>query len=384
MNIATIKGMKQPVRNKPEIPKEKMPVEAVKWWQADITFGKAIPDKIKEGFYLELQTLIKAGVDMRSALDLIIMQQKKAKFISIFKIIQADIINGSSLSDAVLNHKGFTPYESLSIKIGEETGRLQDVLEDLSKYFQKKIKQRRQVMAALSYPIIVMTVAVLAVVFMANFVVPMFGDIFKRFGNGELPVLTRMVINGSATLRKFSGLWLLILFSIGGFAWANRKKDWFRKISTTVLLKIPVAGELISKIYLARVANSLALLTGAGVPMLQAIALVRQMISFYPIQTSLLDVETQLLKGKSLHACLAAYNIYPAKMVALVKVGEEVNQLSSFFKRINEQYTDEIEHNTAVLSTLMEPFIIIFLGLVVGLILIAMYLPLFKLGSSLG
>lgn len=380
MDSASIKKFKKTPSGKSALTAK----EEIKWWQKDISFSQGIPDKVKEGFYLELQTLLNAGVDMRSALDLIIMQQKKQRFNMMFTNIQTNIVNGYSLSDAVLQQKGFTLYESLSIKIGEETGRLQEVLADLSKYFQKKIKQRRQILAALTYPAIVMSVAILAVLFMANFVVPMFGDIFKRFGNGELPVVTRMVIKGSDLLKKYSLLWIAGIITIILLAWTQRKKDWYRKFMSSVLLKLPVAGELTRKIYLARLCNSLALLTGAGVPILQSIALVRQMIGFYPIQTSLLDIEAELLTGTSLHSCLSAYSIYPAKMVALIKVGEEVNQLAAFFKRINEQYTEEIEYSTSVLSNLMEPFIIIFLGLVVGLILIAMYLPLFKLGNGLG
>jgi type IV pilus assembly protein PilC len=353
-----------------------------RWWQQDISFTKGIPDKIKEGFYLELHTLLSAGVDVRSAIALVAEQQKKARFTKLFGTIQADIISGATFSAALQQHNGFSNYEIFSIQIGEETGRLPVVLKDLYQYFQKKIRQRRQIISALTYPAIVISVAIIAVVFMANFIVPMFSSIFQRFGNGELPAITQMVVSISQFTRRFAAGWLLLILLCIALIWSQRNKPWYRKNMSALVLKLPGIGNLVSKIYLARMANSLALLIGARVPMLQAIQLVQQMIPFYPVQVSLVAVAENILKGQSLHSSLAAHKIYPAKMVALIKVGEEVNQLDVFFEKIHQQYTEEVAYDTSLLSSLMEPLIIVFLGLVVGVILIAMYLPLFKMGQG--
>ena len=139
---------------------------------------------------------------------------------------------------------------------------------------------------------------------------------------------------------------------------------------------------LVKKIYLARFCNSMRLLINAKLPLLRAIALIRQMIGYYPIDSSLQKVEDDIMNGKSLHESLRQFNIYPRKLVQLIKVGEETNQLDYFFGKISEQYVDEVEYKTSMLSSMMEPLIIIFLGLVVGVILIAMYLPMFQMGNS--
>jgi len=147
-------------------------------------------------------------------------------------------------------------------------------------------------------------------------------------------------------------------------------------------LKIPVAGSLVQKIYLARFCNSMRLLINAHLPLLRAIALCRQMIGYYPIESSLQLVEDDIMKGKSLHQSLQQFSVYPSKMIQLIKVGEETNQLDYFFAKISEQYIEEVEYKTSTLSSVMEPLIIIFLGLIVGVILISMYLPLFQMSKS--
>jgi type IV pilus assembly protein PilC len=143
-----------------------------------------------------------------------------------------------------------------------------------------------------------------------------------------------------------------------------------------------VIGPIIRKLFLSRLANTMSLLIGAKIPIVQSIRLVRQMVDFYPIERSLREVEENILSGTPLHKCLGRHPIYPPKMISLIKVGEEVNQMELFFNKISDQYSNEVEYQTSLLSKFMEPLIIVVLGLVVGVILIAMYLPLFKLGQS--
>lgn len=140
---------------------------------------------------------------------------------------------------------------------------------------------------------------------------------------------------------------------------------------------------MIRQVYLARLCQAMALLTGAQVPLTRALSLCRKMVGFYPLEQSLQRVEDEVMHGKPLHESLAAFPVYDRQLVALIKVGEEVNRLPEFFARTGLQYTEAVEHRSATLAALMEPFIIIFLGLFVGIILIAMYLPLFQMGSGL-
>jgi len=345
-------------------------------------FGASLlSGKAREEFYLELATLLEAGVDIKSSLELIAGEQSKAAVATLFTKISASVVSGKTLSDSIRERGEFSSYEYFSVQIGEESGKLTRVLKELAGFYSKKVKQRRQIMSALSYPIVVLTTAVGAVFFMITFVVPMFSGIFRRFG-GELPAVTKAVIAASAFLRSAGPLLLASVILIWFYLYSQRKALWFKKYSAQLLLKAPLFGTLIRKIYLARFSYSMTLLIGSRIPILRAIGLVREMIAFYPIESSLSLVEEDILQGVPLHLAMSRHTIYPKRMVSLIKVGEEVNQLEQFFDKIATQYNEEVEYQTSVISSVIEPVIIIFLGVIVGVILISMYLPLFKLGSS--
>ncbi|WP_448698217.1 type II secretion system F family protein [Mucilaginibacter sp. AW1-3] len=348
----------------------------------DISFGsQEISDKKKEALYLELSSLLQAGIDLKSSFELIIADQDKEKDKELFTTIQQAILGGMTFSQALGQTHKFSLYEVFSLQIGEETGKLIEVLHDLAKYYTSKIKQQRKIVSALTYPCIVLSTSLGAVFFMLKFVVPMFGDVFKRFG-GKLPWITEKIIAVSKVLEdNFSKVFVLLLI-IAMALFSVRKTEQYRKMLSLAVLRIPVVGNLVQKIYLARFCNSMRLLINAKLPILRAIALIRQMIRYYPIDSSLAVIENDILQGKTLYQSLQQFKVYPAKMVQLVKVGEETNQLDYFFGIISEQYVDEVEYKTSTLSSVMEPLIIIFLGLIVGVILISMYLPLFQMSNS--
>lgn len=349
----------------------------------DITFlGKSFSDKIKESFYLELGSLVEAGLDIRSSMELIRDEQDKKKPKAIQSEILNNVINGSSLSSAMKRNKNFTPYEYFTIEIGEETGKLVNVLKQLSEYYKTKIKQRRQIIGALTYPIIVLFVAFVSVSFMMNYVVPMFADVFKRFG-GELPFLTRQVLSASQFVQASGGGFLLAATLIGVGLYANRKKHWYKYYRDYLLIKMPIVKNIASKIFLSRFSSTMQLLLSAKVPLVQALELSRQVMGFYPLEKALQQMEQDILLGIPLHQSMAGKTIFPSKMVALIKVGEEVNQLELFFKTLYERYSEELDYQTTQLSKFIEPLIIVILGLVVGVVLVAMYLPMFTMGSAM-
>lgn len=349
----------------------------------DISFSRVkLSDKKKEEFYLELYVLCTAGVDIKSALELIAEEQAKKKDKALIEDIKNKVINGSTLSNAIKDTGYFTSYEYYSLQIGEESGKITMVLKELAGFYQKKIKQRRQIVSALTYPSIVLLASCGAIFFMMNFIVPMFADVFKRFG-GDLPVLTKIILDISEGISRYFFMIFFFCSAIVYLLYRQRKKDWFRRIGTNVLLRIPLFGEMIRKIYLARFCHSMTLLLGSKIPLLRSISLIKQMIGFYPIESSLTTIESYILKGDPLHSALSRFPIYHRKMVSLVKVAEEVNQLDGFFDKIAKQYTEDVEYKTSMISSLIEPFMIIFLGLIVGTILIAMYLPLFNLSNTI-
>jgi len=348
----------------------------------DISFGsKELSDKKKEYLYLELSSLLQAGINLKSSFELIMADQQKEKDKELYKSIQDAVLKGVTFSQALQQTGKFSLYEVFSLQIGEETGKIIEVLQDLAKFYHNKIKQRRKITSALTYPCVVLSTSMGAVFFMLKFVVPMFGDVFKRFG-GKLPWITEKIIGVSNAMEHNFTRFLVLVVSIAVFIFVTRKKEGFRRIYYSILLKIPLVGNLVQKIYLARFCNSMRLLINAKLPLLRAIALSRQMIGYYPVESSLQKVEDDIMKGKSLHQSLQQFSIYPSKMIQLVKVGEETNQMDYFFAKISEQYIEEVEYKTSTLSSMMEPLIIIFLGLIVGVILISMYLPLFQMSNS--
>ncbi len=348
----------------------------------DISFGsKELSDKKKEYLYLELSSLLQAGINLKSSFELITADQQKEQDKLLYQKIQDAVLTGTTFSQALQQTGKFSLYEVYSLQIGEETGKLIEVLHDLAKFYHNKIKQRRKITSALTYPCVVLTTSLGAVFFMLKFVVPMFGDVFKRFG-GKLPWITEKIIGISNAMEDNFWRFIILVALFVTFILFTRKTPKFKEISSKILMRVPVVGNLVQKIYLARFCNSMRLLINAHLPLLRAIALIRQMINYYPIESSLQKVEDDIMNGKSLHESLAQFKVYPSKMIQLIKVGEETNQLDMFFAKISEQYIDEVEYKTSTLSSMMEPLIIIFLGLVVGVILISMYLPLFQMSNS--
>lgn len=336
----------------------------------------------RERFYSELHTLLTSGLDIRLSLELILSEQEKPFDKQLVEKIKDLIISGESFHMALKISGHFSPYEYYSIKIGEETGNLPIILQDLVKYYAARIKQQRQIVSLLSYPALVTTTAILAVVFMLNFIVPLFADVFKRFG-GDLPWLTKAILHLSDVFKQYLYLMVAVVATVVVFVYTQSSKDWFRARSTKLLIAIPVIGNIVLKVYLARFCQVMALLMGAKVPMLNAIDLVGKMIGFYPLEQSLKQTEQDIMNGISLHKSLARFPIYPKRMVSLVNVAEEANQLENIFTKLAEQMSAEAEHQTAVLSSLLEPLLIIFLAAIVGVVLISMYLPMFQLSTNI-
>lgn len=345
-------------------------------------FSASLGDKKKERFYSELNILFAAGVDIKTALELIEEEQSKAADKALFRTIKDTVVNGGGLSDAMDQTGKFSPYEYYSIRIGEESGRLTEVLEDLSKFFAGKIRQKRQVMNAISYPLVVMLTAFGVIWFMLRFVVPMFSDVFKRF-KGELPSLTRTVIRASEFMGS-NGLYIILgLTALIVFLYSQRRSDWFRSRASALLIRLPVFGDIFKKIYLARFCHSMHLLLSAKTPLVSALDLVEKMVGFYPIERSIATIKNDILHGSTLYKSLGKFPIYNSRMLSLIKVAEEVNQADNIFGKLAKQYTEEVEHKTSLLGSIIEPMMIVFLGLLVAVILIAMYLPLFQLSTSI-
>ncbi len=346
-------------------------------------FGKAFNAKKKEQWYAELNVLLKSGIDLRSALELLSETQKKDKDQKLMTSMLTQLVEGSSFSEILKQNKNFTDYEYYAVRIGEQTGQLAQITLELSEFYKRKNELRREIIASLTYPIIVMCTALIVIVFMLRYVVPMFVDVFRQ-NKVELPGITKGIIGFSDFISNHGFLVLILLaISIGVLIFVS-KKLWYRKILGTLQLKLPILGAYFRKIYMAQFTQAISLLTSAKVPMVDSIDLVKNMIDFYPLQEGLRKAKYGILSGGTLSTSFSESPIFDKKMIAMVRVAEETNQTEFIFQKLNEQYNQQVRHQSQIISNVLNPLLTIGVGIIVGVILIAMYLPMFRLSSVIG
>ncbi len=351
----------------------------------DIKIGKKkLNDSRKRDLYAELHLLISSGLDLKHSIELL-MEQEKAGTMkqNLLEKILTSLNAGMSLSDALENLQGFNKYETQSIRIGEESGLLPEILHEIAEYYERRLQLKRQLTGVLAYPIFVSFVSVGVVYFMLNFVVPLFQDVFKRF-DSELPLLTRFVINSSEFIQRIAPWTVLSVLIIALLFVRFRKHAGFRRITSSVVIKLPLIGQTLQMIYLSRFAQAMAVLLRSKTPLVSSLELVKDMVGFYPLEMACEKMVSDVSIGSSLHDSMQRTGKFPKRFVSLIKVAEEVNELDSMFVRLYKDYSREIEHRSQTLGKLLEPVLIVVLGIAVGVILIAMYLPLFEMTKVIG
>jgi type IV pilus assembly protein PilC len=342
--------------------------------------AKKISDKKKESFYRELGMLLKSGVDFKKALEIMTNQAESKLEQSLLLEIKDKVVHGKSIYESMRASGQFSAYEYYSIQIGEETRQLELVLVELQKYFNRKIQMRRQIVSVLTYPAIVLLVTISVLYFMLNKVVPMFSSVFKQFGS-ELPKSTRIILS----ISNHSGMLFLCFFGIIGILICThyffKEKADYRRLTSKMVLKIPYFGNLIRKIYLSRYCQSMNLLLGSKTTLLNSLSLTSKMIGFFPITHAIGAIKDDITKGVSLSDSMKKHAVFEPKMVSMIEVAEQVNELDTMFERLTEQYNEEINHQTKMIGVVLEPLIIIFIGVIVGVIMISMYAPMFDLSK---
>ncbi len=359
---------------------EKSQKEDFKAGTIHFSFAKKLSDKKKEVFYRELGMLLKSGVDFKKALEILSNQSNNNFEKEIIIQIKDKVVEGRSIYESMKESNQFSNYEYYSIQIGEETRKLEEVLVELQKYFSRKIQMKRQIVSVLTYPAIVMLVTILVLYFMLNKVVPMFSSVFRQFGS-ELPKSTQIIIK----ISNHSGSIFAVLFGfIFGFIIIHmllKEKQRYRAFMSKIILKIPYFGNLIRKIYISRFCQSMKLLITSKTTLINSLSLTAKMIDFYPIEIAIEDIKEDITRGISLNESLKKHAVFENKMVSMVEVAEQVNQLDTMFDRLTEQYNEEINHQTKMIGVILEPMIIIVIGVVVGVIMVSMYAPMFDLSK---
>lgn len=336
----------------------------------------------KRTFFSQLQTLIRSGLSFSRAFELIIEGAKtkeKALYVRIFD----EVVSGKELWRSLEADKAFTELDRSVVRIGEETGRLVDALEFLTDYYQKREEQKRMVTSALSYPIITLSIAVIVLVFMLLVVVPMFEQVYARMG-GELPAITRQIIGMSESAPAVLGIMVLLGLSMYGVRHMFGSSDKYQSITSGIVMRLPLVSGLIRKYQVSRFSRIMHLLVSSDVPILQALYLMRGIITFYPYRQSIEEVCRMIEKGQTLTGGMDKYeNLYGKRFLVLLKVGEETNSIEQMLLTQANDTNAELEHEIKQLNNIVEPFLILAIGIIVAFVLIAMYMPMFKMGMTI-
>jgi|YelNatPaOPRAMG01_1025707.scaffolds.fasta_scaffold02075_20 type IV pilus assembly protein PilC len=332
----------------------------------------------------QLSIMLNAGIPIVSAFNILIEQIKHPKLKKIIRNIKENVESGSSFSNALKEHKDiFSDLYINMVESGEASGNLDVVLQRLVITMEKDLELKRKLKGALIYPTMVSIVAVGVIALILTFVIPTFSKMYADSGM-QLPLLTRMVIGASNFLRDYIIIILLILaIIIGAFVIAKKKSIKFRTYIDSVLLKLPLLGTLILKTSIARFSSILSMLTSGGVSILEAIDIGAKTSGNLVIENSLNKVKESVKEGSNLSEPISKAGIFPDMVSQMISVGEETGKLEDMLVKVSQYYEEEVDNSVKNLTTMLEPIIIVFLGVIVGTLVIAMYLPIFKMGQAI-
>ncbi len=332
----------------------------------------------------QLETMIGSGLSLLRSLMILAEQTESKPLAKVLSEVRSDVETGQSFSKALAKHpKVFPPIMLNMVKAGEVGGFLDDVLVSIATNFEGEVALRGKIKSAMTYPVVVFFIAILAVTAMLLFIVPVFAGMFDGLG-GELPMATQVLVNMS-TFLKFGSPFIvvgIVLFA----AWWSRNKHRYeiRARVDPLKLKIPVFGMLIRKIALARFTRNFGAMVRAGVPILQALDIVGQASGNVVIEKATTAVQDSVRRGQSLSGPLASHDVFPPMVVQMMAVGEDTGALDVMLDKIADFYDQEVESTTEQLTSLIEPIMIALLGSMIGGMVIALYMPIFKVFELIG
>jgi type IV pilus assembly protein PilC len=354
--------------------------------QREISFGRKKRVKLKDlaVFSRQFATMIDAGLTMLRALSILAEQSENAELRRILRGVKQDVEAGMSLSASFARAEDvFPPLMVNMTRAGEAGGFLDVTMRQIADNFESEVKLRGKIKAALTYPAVVFVMAILMCVGMLVFVVPVFEGMFEDLG-GELPLPTQVLVFLSAAMR-----YLLPGFIVAGIVgiWLWRKfgrTERVRNVVDPLKLRLPVFGNLFQKLALARFARNLGTLLSSGVPILQSLEIVSETTGSIVISRALKQVQDSVRRGESVAGPLAEHEVFPPMVVQMIASGEESGAIDQMLNKIAEFYDSEVEATTEALTALIEPLMIAFLGGIVGSMIIALYMPIFKVFELIG
>ena len=335
-------------------------------------------------FTRQFATMIDSGLPLVQCLDILASQQENKTFQTILYKVKEDVESGSTFADALGKHpKAFDELYVNLVAAGEIGGILDTILARLAAYIEKAQKLKKQIKGAMVYPITIMSIAVIVVGVILIFVIPTFAKMFADFG-GELPAPTKFVIALSNFLMKYI---IVIIAAIFGVITAIKKyyaTPGGRKNIDRLALKAPIAGPLIRKVAVAKFTRTLGTMVSSGVPIMDGLEIVAKTAGNKIVEEAIYGVRQAISEGKTMAEPLGACGVFPPMVVQMISVGEATGAMDTMLNKIADFYDDEVDDAVSAMTAMMEPLLMVFLGTTVGGLVIAMYLPIFKLAGAVG
>jgi len=335
-------------------------------------------------FTRQFSTMIDAGLPLVQGLTILAEQTENKTFKRILKEVVKDVEGGSSLAEAMGKHPDV--FDSLFVNLvaaGEVGGILDTILQRLAAYIEKAEKLKSQIKGAMTYPMVVVAIAIIVIAVIMIFVIPVFQDMFASFGKA-LPVPTQIVVSISNFTKEN------ILYMIGGFivfAFVFKKyrgTTGGRKATDTLALKLPIFGPLLKKVAVARFSRTLGTMISSGVPIITALEIVAKTSGNVVLEEVVLDVRSSIAEGQPIAEPLSENDIFPNMVVQMIAVGEATGALDTMLEKIADFYDDEVDVAVEAMTSMLEPLLMVFLGGSIGGLVIAMYLPIFGMAAAMG
>lgn len=331
----------------------------------------------------QMATMVGSGLSLLRTLNILAEQTESKALAKVLAQVRDSVEAGASISAALLNHREvFPPIMINMVHAGETGGFLDGALESIAQNFEKEVKLRSTIKSALTYPVIVLIMSLVAVVIMLIFIVPIFADMFKGLGS-QLPAPTMLLVNMSHAM-----VWVVPLLAVSSIVfsiwWAkNKNTEQVRKVVDPIKLKLPVFGLLMKKIAVARFARNFSNMIGAGVPILQSLKIVGETSGNWVIENALNEVSESVRQGHSISAPLLQQSVFPPMVTQMIAVGEDAGSLEVMLDKIADFYDDEVQSATEQLTAMIEPLMIAFLGVVIGGMVVALYMPIFSIATAI-
>jgi type IV pilus assembly protein PilC len=342
-------------------------------------FGGKVKLKELAVFSRQFATMINSGLSLLRALTILCEQTDGKELAGVLRVVRSDVETGNSLSSAMGKHPDAFPLLMVNMtKAGEVGGFLDSVMLQIAENYEADVKLKGKIKSAMTYPTVVFFIAMLAVTGMLLFIVPIFAKMFSTLG-GQLPAPTRVLVFLSAAL-KTTAPFILVGLIAAAVVWGKvKRKERVRNVVDPLKLKMPVFGTLFGKIALSRFARNLGTMMSSGVPILQSLDIVADTTGNIVLARAVRDVQDSVRNGESLSKPLENHKIFPPMVVQMMAVGEDTGALDTMLGKIAEFYDQEVEATAEALTALIEPLMIAFLGGIIGAMIVALYMPIFKI-----